>query len=90
MLRSPPSSRRAGRNRTSGRPDQPAGFVTTASSLPVETARPRGARASDITAFFNLEASGKPGQLVEYDSTEKIFSNPAEKTTEDYVSGRFG
>ena len=50
----------------------------------------QAARASDMTAFFNLEASGKPGQLVEYDSTEKIFSNPAEKTTEDYVSGRFG
>ena len=50
----------------------------------------QAARASDMTAFFNLEASGKPGRLVEYDSTEKIFSNPAEKTTEDYVTGRFG
>src|SRR4029079_2750109 len=42
----------------------------------------QAARASDMTAFFNLEASGKPGQLVEYDSTEKIFSNPAGKHTE--------
>src|SRR5215213_6947003 len=50
----------------------------------------QAARASDMTAFFNLEASGKPGHLVEYDSTEKIFSNPEEKATEDYVSGRFG
>ncbi len=50
----------------------------------------QAARASDMTAFFNLEASGKPGHLVEYDSTEKIFSNPTEKATEDYVSGRFG
>jgi phosphate transport system ATP-binding protein len=50
----------------------------------------QAARASDMTAFFNLETSGKPGHLVEYDSTEKIFSNPEEKATEDYVSGRFG
>ena len=50
----------------------------------------QAARASDITAFFNIEASGQPGRLVEMDSTEKIFSNPREKATEDYVSGRFG
>ena len=50
----------------------------------------QAARASDMTAFFNIEGSGKPGQLVEIDTTEKIFSNPAEKATEDYVSGRFG
>jgi phosphate transport system ATP-binding protein len=50
----------------------------------------QAARASDMTAFFNLEASGKPGHLVEYDTTEKIFSNPEQKATEDYVSGRFG
>jgi phosphate transport system ATP-binding protein len=50
----------------------------------------QAARASDVTAFFNLEASGKPGRLIEVDSTEKIFSNPSEKQTEDYVSGRFG
>jgi phosphate transport system ATP-binding protein len=50
----------------------------------------QAARASDMTAFFNIEGSGKPGHLVEIDSTEKIFSNPSEKETEDYVSGRFG
>lgn len=50
----------------------------------------QAARASDLTAFFNLEESGKPGQLVELDETETIFSNPANKATEDYVSGRFG
>jgi phosphate transport system ATP-binding protein len=50
----------------------------------------QAARASDVTAFFNIEASGQPGRLVEMDSTEKIFSNPREKATEDYVSGRFG
>jgi phosphate transport system ATP-binding protein len=50
----------------------------------------QAARASDMTGFFNIEGSGKPGHLVEIDATEKIFSNPREKTTEDYVSGRFG
>ena len=50
----------------------------------------QAARVSDLTAFFNLEATGKPGRLVEIDDTEKIFSNPAEKATEDYISGRFG
>jgi phosphate transport system ATP-binding protein len=50
----------------------------------------QAARASDITAFFNLEESGKPGRLVEIGPTETIFTNPREKATEDYVSGRFG
>ncbi|HEY0226010.1 MAG TPA: phosphate ABC transporter ATP-binding protein PstB [Mycobacterium sp.] len=50
----------------------------------------QAARVSDYTAFFNLEAAGRPGQLVEIDDTEKIFSNPTEKATEDYISGRFG
>lgn len=50
----------------------------------------QAARVSDQTAFFNLEAIGKPGRLVEIDDTEKIFSNPTEKATEDYISGRFG
>ncbi len=44
----------------------------------------QAARVSDFTAFFWL------GRLVEYDRTEKIFTNPAEKLTEDYVTGRFG
>jgi len=50
----------------------------------------QAARVSDHTAFFNLEAVGKPGRLVEIDDTEKIFSNPTQKATEDYISGRFG
>lgn len=50
----------------------------------------QAARVSDMTAFFNLEATGKPGRLVELDDTEKIFSNPSQKATEDYISGRFG
>jgi len=44
----------------------------------------QAARVSDSTAFFWL------GRLVEYDRTEKIFTAPAEKLTEDYVTGRFG
>ena len=50
----------------------------------------QAARASDVTAFFNLEASGEPGRLVEMGPTEKMFTNPDNKETEDYVSGRFG
>ncbi len=50
----------------------------------------QAARVSDHTAFFNLEATGKPGRLVEINSTEKIFSKPDQKATEDYISGRFG
>jgi phosphate transport system ATP-binding protein len=41
-------------------------------------------RCSDLTAFFYL------GRLIEIDRTEKMFSNPREKETEDYISGRFG
>ena len=50
----------------------------------------QAARTSDVTAFFNLEASGKPGRLVEMDATDKMFTTPSKKETEDYVSGRFG
>jgi phosphate transport system ATP-binding protein len=50
----------------------------------------QAARTSDMTAFFNLEATGKPGHLIEMGPTEKIFTNPEKKETEDYVSGRFG
>ena len=41
-------------------------------------------RVSDLTAFFYL------GNLVEFDRTQKIFSKPSQKQTEDYISGRFG
>ena len=44
----------------------------------------QAARISDYTAFFYL------GELIEYDTTSKIFTNPAKKQTEDYVTGRFG
>jgi phosphate transport system ATP-binding protein len=50
----------------------------------------QAARVSDRTAFFNLAATGKPGRLVEIGDTTQIFSNPREKATEDYISGRFG
>ena len=50
----------------------------------------QAARVSDRTGFFNLEATGKPGKLVEIDDTSTIFSAPRQKSTEDYISGRFG
>ncbi len=50
----------------------------------------QAARVSDRTAFFNLAATGKPGRLVEMAETTTIFSNPTQKATEDYISGRFG
>jgi phosphate transport system ATP-binding protein len=50
----------------------------------------RAARVSDQTAFLNLAAQGKPGKLIEIGPTDKIFSNPDQKATEDYITGRFG
>ncbi len=50
----------------------------------------QAARVSDRTAFFNLRATGEPGRLVEIDDTTRIFNNPSEQSTEDYISGRFG
>jgi phosphate transport system ATP-binding protein len=50
----------------------------------------QAARVSDRTGFFNLNAVGQPGRLIEMDDTQKIFSNPSNKRTEDYITGRFG
>ncbi len=50
----------------------------------------QAARVSDTTAFFTLRGPGEPGYLVEADATQKIFTNPSEKRTEDYITGRFG
>jgi phosphate transport system ATP-binding protein len=50
----------------------------------------QAARVSDRTAFFNLNGVGQPGRLIEMDETQKIFSNPSNKRTEDYITGRFG
>ena len=43
----------------------------------------QAARVSDQTAFFNLEGVGQPGQLVEFNDTATIFSNPDRRETED-------
>lgn len=51
----------------------------------------QAARVSDFTAFFNLDDSGnRTGILDEFGDTKKIFTNPEKKTTEDYITGRFG
>ena len=52
----------------------------------------QAARVADLTAFFSLEVDEdrRSGVLVEYDATSKIFTNPSDKRTEDYVTGRFG
>jgi phosphate transport system ATP-binding protein len=54
----------------------------------------QAARVADMTAFFSVnvadEGARRTGVLVEYDETPKIFTNPSDKRTEDYVTGRFG
>jgi len=50
----------------------------------------QAARVSATTAFLTLRGAGQPGYLVEVDATSKIFTNPAEQRTEDYITGRFG
>ena len=50
----------------------------------------QAARVSDRTAFFNIEGTGKPGKLIEIDDTPRIFANPSQRATEDYITGRFG
>jgi phosphate transport system ATP-binding protein len=53
----------------------------------------QAARVADMTAFFSVELGEeghRTGILVEYDATTKIFTNPSDKRTEDYVTGRFG
>ena len=44
----------------------------------------QAARVSDFTAFMMM------GELIEFGETERIFTNPANKLTEDYITGRFG
>jgi phosphate transport system ATP-binding protein len=46
-------------------------------------------RVSDMTAFMMMGAD-RAGSLVEYGLTDQIFTNPKDKRTEDYISGRFG
>jgi phosphate transport system ATP-binding protein len=54
----------------------------------------QAARVSDRTAFFttevNTESDLRTGVLVEYDTTQKMFSAPSDVRTEDYITGRFG
>ena len=53
----------------------------------------QAARVSDMTAFLTAdvdEAGRRVGQLVEFDVTEKIFTNPSDSRTEGYITGRFG
>jgi phosphate transport system ATP-binding protein len=54
----------------------------------------QAARVSDMTAFFTVElddtAKHRTGHVVEYDVTDKMFTNPDDKRTEDYVTGKFG
>ena len=53
----------------------------------------QAARVADMTAFFSIsrgEEGQRWGELVEYDATEKIFTAPNDRRTEDYVTGRFG
>lgn len=50
----------------------------------------QAARVSDTTAFFNIAGTGAPGKLIEMGPTDKIFSKPDQKSTEDYITGRFG
>jgi len=53
----------------------------------------QAARVADMTAFFSISTGDEGhrwGEVVEYDATEKIFTNPSDARTEDYVTGRFG
>jgi phosphate transport system ATP-binding protein len=54
----------------------------------------QAARVADMTAFFSVEVredgKARHGILVEYDATTKMFTNPGDRRTEDYVTGRFG
>ncbi|MBI3159747.1 MAG: phosphate ABC transporter ATP-binding protein [Chloroflexi bacterium] len=50
----------------------------------------QAARVSDYTAFLSLDESDRAGVLVEYGDTQSIFTRPAKKVTEDYITGRFG
>jgi phosphate transport system ATP-binding protein len=50
----------------------------------------QAARISDMTAFMLMEPATRAGQLIEYARTEKMFTTPRDKRTEDYISGRFG
>jgi phosphate transport system ATP-binding protein len=49
----------------------------------------QAARVSDYTAFFNM-GEDRAGYLVEFGHTKELFTNPKDRLTEDYITGRFG
>lgn len=50
----------------------------------------QAARVSDYTAFFSLDEQDRAGVLIEYDETDRLFTRPQSKITDDYITGRFG
>ena len=50
----------------------------------------QAARASDYTAYFLMDRDDRAGQLIEFSETNDLFTNPKDKRTEDYITGRFG
>jgi phosphate transport system ATP-binding protein len=50
----------------------------------------QAARASDYTAYFLMDREDRAGELVEFGPTNELFTNPKDKRTEDYITGRFG
>jgi phosphate transport system ATP-binding protein len=50
----------------------------------------QAARVSDYTAFMLVEEQGEPGRIVEFGDTNTMFTNPSDKRTENYITGRFG
>jgi phosphate transport system ATP-binding protein len=50
----------------------------------------QAARVSDRAAFFLLVEKERAGMLIEYGKTSQLFTNPKDKRTEDYITGRFG
>ena len=50
----------------------------------------QAARASDYTAYFLMDRDDRAGQLIEFSETNDLFTNPKDRRTEDYITGRFG
>jgi phosphate transport system ATP-binding protein len=50
----------------------------------------QAARASDYTAYFLMDREDRAGKLIEFGETDQLFTNPKDKRTEDYITGRFG
>ena len=50
----------------------------------------QAARVSDYTAFMLVQEQGEPGRIIEFGDTNTMFTNPSDKRTENYITGRFG